>query len=242
MRDSTRWWYVVGVAAFVGAYVVPLLSVAVSQLSVTASLAAAAAPVAGPPSGFVLLRAVLAVALVAAVPGLGVGLFLDARGQHGPWDPSPRRYGVAGLLYPISVVVAAAYLLRRYRRVGLGSFAPEASLPPERLAASRWWVLVPVGAASFVAGVAVLAAPAGGPGFYPGSLIARAVLFALLAGTGLVAYVLGLGVDLRLVRNGGCDWTPGLRRYELPGLLLPVSILPIAAVYLANRHRHVGVP
>jgi len=64
----------------------------------------------------------------------------------------------------------------------------------------------------------------------------------VLSGTGIASFSVGLAADLGLVRHSALDWTPGRRRYTLLPVLVPLLVPFVAAVYLTNRHRHVGVP
>lgn len=243
MRLDVRPWHLLGAAVFVGVFVLPMLGIGVYGIRTMRSIEAGAGVAVGPRPGFVLVEAAFAAAVLIAGPGLALSLAADAREIAGEaWQPSPWRYGALGLLYPLSLLVAAGYLYCRSRRVGVGGFSLRDPVPRERLRAARWWYLVAFGPVLYLAGFGVLLVPGAiGPTFL-GDRYVRVFGLALLSGTGLVGFGLGLAADLRLVRAAAVPWTPGTRRYMVPTVLVPGLLPLVGLVYLRNRHRHVGVP
>lgn len=245
VRLDIRWWHLVGGAVFAGVFVVPMLGIAVYGISTIRSMEAGLASDAfgGPRAGFLLVEACFVAALVVAVPGLALSLYRDANGAVDPaWTPNARLYGVLGLLYPVSLLVAGFYLYRRYRRVGIGGLPVDGSLPRDRLVASQWWYLIAIGPGLFLAGFGWLLFPYRIAPTFAGGLYVRITGLVLLSGAGLVLFNFGLAADLEQVRGSAVDWTPGTRRYMLSSMLVPGAIPLVAIVYLFNRHRHVGVP
>lgn len=247
-RDPSRWWYlaVVGVAC---APVAPVLYRFVTTMAgLTASAGTAAAGTGAPTEAtgtMWVARAATAAVALAAGPGLAAGLYLDARavGRRAAWTPAARRWGVGGLCYPLSVAVALAYLVRRYRRVGLLGVPVDRPPTRDELADSGLWrvvaagpVAVPaVGAAWFVATVRV----AGGSVVL---LTVGAVLGVLVVTLLYLAYVAAFLADVEHVRASEVAWMPRVRAYRLLLGIAPLLAPLAGAVYLYGRHRHVGAP
>ncbi|KAB1197291.1 MULTISPECIES: hypothetical protein [Haloferax] len=126
-----------------------------------------------------------------------------------------------------------------------GGRRPEPKLTTELthgLVTSRWWYPLAIGPVLFLAGLGVFVVPFGDTLTFLENFVIRTAGFSLLTGTGVALFSFGLAADLTAVRGSTIEWTPGTRRYVLPALLV-LGLLPVvAAVYLFNRHRHVGVP
>lgn len=243
-RQFVRGWQSIAAAGFVGAFVVPVLGIFVHSAWGIRSLPTGGSgtqSVAVPP-GLLFVSTGFALALAIAGPGLALALYRDAAGLAGrAWTPNVRRYWLLGLAYPLSLGVAGFYLYRRYGRVGLGHFPVDEPLSTAELEDSRWWYAVVAGPVLLVAGVGLLLVPYGWSTTV-GALYVRIAGFAILAGTGIVMFNVGLAADLALVRNSEGDWRPGTRRYQLGTVLVPGIVPVVALVYLLNRHRHVGSP
>ena len=245
MQFGLRWWHLICATGFTGIFVVPVLGVTVRGILFISSLAsnAEAATSTSPPFGFLFIEVVFAIALLIAIPGLALSLYYDASDiAEDEWTPTPRLYGVLALVYPLSLLVAGFYLYRRYRRVGVGGFPVDESLPQDRLAASHWWYSIAVGPLLFLSGFGLFLVPYGDALSFPEVLYLRIIGLVLPAGSGMLLFNVGLAADLSQVSGSAVNWKPGKRRYQLPSILVPGLIPFVAIAYLRNRHRHVGVP
>ncbi|WP_141654124.1 hypothetical protein [Haloparvum sedimenti] len=175
--------------------------------------------------------------------GLSLSMYYDASGiVADEWSPNPYLYGVLGLVYPLSLVVVAIYLFRRYRRIGLGGFPLDDPLSRDRLAGSRWWYGIAIGPLLLLLGCGLFFIPYGDTFSFLSTLYLRIIGFVLPAGAGIFLFNIGLAADLSQVRSSVVTWHPGTRRYQLPSLLVPGLIPLIAIIYLGHRHRHIGIP
>lgn len=245
MGDDGRGWQLVGAAVYVGVFVVPILGIVLYTFSLFQEIATITADssTAEPLLGYRLSRGAFVVALTLAVPGLAVALYRDASAVTSPeWDPDPRLYGLLGGLYPLSLVVAAVYLYRRYHRVGIAHLPVKDSLPAERVRDSRWWYAIAGGAALFVVGFGNLFVPYGAVLGFASALYLRVSVSVLVCVTGLILSSVGLTLDISAVRHSDGEWRPETTKYHLPTILVPGLVPLVAGFYLFNRHRHLGVP
>ncbi|WP_416838600.1 hypothetical protein [Haloferax sp. DFSO52] len=243
MRLEFRWWHLICASVFSGFYAVPILGFVLYYVSLVFSITAQSRAPSSTDPGVVFILVLFGVALVIAIPGLALALSRDARDSAADeWQPSPRRYGVLGLLYPISLVVAGLYLYRRYDAVGIGNLPVETPLSRGELVTSRWWYSLAIGPLLFLAGFSMFVVPFGATLTFVEHNALRIAGFSLLTGTGVVLFTFGLAADLKAVRGSTLEWTPGTRRYVLPSILVLGLVPVVAAIYLFNRHRHVGVP
>lgn len=245
MAGDGRGWQAVGAGVYVGVFVVPILGFTLYFFSLLQRLAAETTRSATPEPllGYRLSQGAFAVALTLAVLGLAFALYRDASGVAGPeWDPDPRLYGVLGLCYPLSLLVAAVYLHRRYHRVGIAHLPVEGSLPSERVRDSRWWHAIAGGAVLFVVGFGNLFVSYGAVLGFVSALYVRVAVSALVCTTGLTLFSAGLFLDMSAVRNSDGEWRPGTSRYHIPTVLVPGLVPLVAGIYLFNRHRYLGVP
>lgn len=180
--------------------------------------------------------------LVLAAVGPAVALHRDARFVAGvsDWGPRRRAWAAAAALFPVSILVAGAYLWRRHRRVGSH---PEGRPTVEDLRASRLPVLV----ATLPVLAPVLAAAVTWWLYRPGdvlSAVPAGIAGAGVGGLGYAVLLLAFGLDFDWVRAGDLDWSPSRGRYLVPllaalfvPLLLFVAAPVIAWVWVWNRRR-----
>lgn len=243
VRTAGR-WHSVAVALFVGVFFVPVSLVLLQSATTVVSLSSqAGAGGGGRPTWAAAVWAFAALSAGVATLGLSAAIYRDAVALAGSdWAPDPRRYALPALLYPLSLAVGGWYLYRRYRTVGIGGFPLDEPLDEDTLAESRWWYHVAAGPFLLFAGVWVFLLPSDLGSTVSGPLFVRLAALAVLSGTGIAVFTVGLAADIAHVRHSAVPWTPGRQRYTLVPLLVPLFVPFVAAVYLLNRHRHVGVP
>ncbi|WP_331236015.1 hypothetical protein [Natronorarus salvus] len=225
--DEPRWWYLVLVAYGLAPLAVPVLLVWWSLSRSFSSF--------GGVGGVQTLLAVLlpnALALAVVVVTVPVGVYCDARAvRRLGWEPNARRWLLASIVFPISLVTAGAYLYRRKRAVGLAGIGREEPLSREEIERSRWWTLAPVGA---LGGPLVLVSLLVVPPLLLGS---SALLLVAYAGVvSLALYSLGVWVDRARIHDSEVDWSPSHLWFAAAFLGLP-GVLVAGIAYPVVRRR-----